>query len=302
MSDSETPRLPRERRDYRHPVPEGCCTFDLSLGRSRVRLVDLPTAWTPFVEEHYAPFALPPGDDSTPDLVIVCREEGPRTVVPLPPPDEITVIDVQSTGRRAFRLRSHWQDGWFDLEAGRGELVLTDRLWDRFAMSVENFLRVALQLLAVENGSFLLHGAGILEDAHCHFFFGPSGAGKSTATAFSMPREALSDDMVLIDVSGEEPFACAVPFFMVYPAEKRLKGEFPIRGAFRLRQDSEDRLSRLGLARAVATVSASVPFVHELGIPHTGLTELVGRFASRVPVYDLHFTKSARFWDLIRAL
>ncbi len=52
----------------------------------------------------------------------------------------------------------------------------------------------------------------------------------------------------------------------------------------------------------MATVSASIPFVHELGLSHEGLTALVGRLCESVPVYDLHFTRSARFWDLIDAL
>ncbi len=37
-------------------------------------------------------------------------------------------------------------------------------------------------------------------------------------------------------------------------------------------------------------------------MPHEGLTGLVARFVASVPVYDLHFTKSPRFWDLIDAL
>jgi len=290
----------RDHRDWRQPVPEGTSSFELELGGVRVRVEDLPAPWDPFVREQYHPFAEEPGSGPAPDLVIRCRQGDDRVVVPLPPPGEMTVIDIEREGSRRFRVRSHWQDGFLDLDRGEGELELTARAWDLFGISVENFLRVAFQLLVIEREKFLFHAAAILDGGKVHLFFGPSGAGKSTATEFSAPRHALSDDMVLLDVSGGEPRAWSVPFYMVFPPEERLAGSWPIAGAFRLRQAPDDRLERLSPARAVATVSASVPFVHELGVPHEGLTRLVARFCERVPVYDLHFTKSARFWDVIR--
>jgi len=285
-------------RDRRLPVPEGRTTFELPLGRLRVRLIDLPTRWDPFVVEQYAPFAEPPGAEREPDLVVRCRE-GRGSFVPLPPEGEITRLLLEREGPRRFRIRSHWQEGWVDLEEGVGELLLGDRVWDRFSMSVENFLRVVAQLAAIEKGAFLLHAAGVLDGGRAVLFFGPSGAGKSTATAFSQPRRALSDDMVLVDTSGEAVTAHAVPFFMVYPPEERVRGTFPVAAALRLRQAPEDRLEPLPLPRAIATVAASVPFVHELGLSHEGLTRLVAAFCERVPVRDLHFRKSDRFWELI---
>jgi hypothetical protein len=53
------------------------------------------------------------------------------------------------------------------------------------------------------------------------------------------------------------------------------------------------------MAQAVATVSASVPFVHELGQRHEGLTTVVADFCSNTPVCDLFFTRSGEFWDLL---
>ncbi|RMG44718.1 MAG: hypothetical protein D6718_09460 [Acidobacteria bacterium] len=284
-------------RDRRQPVPPGRTTFELTLGRLRVRLVDLPTSWDPFVTEQYAPFAEVPQPGREADLVVRCREE-PGTFVPLPPPGEITRLLLEREGPRRFSVRSHWQKGYLDLDRGEGELVLGDRVWDRFSMSVENYLRIAAQLAAIEKGAFLLHTAGVLHRGRVYLFFGPSGAGKSTATALSAPREALSDDMVLVDTAAPVT-AHAVPFFMVYPPEKRLRGAWPVAAALRLRQAAEDRLERLSPARAVATVAASVPFVHELGLSHEGLTRLVAAFCREVPVCDLHFTKSARFWRVL---
>ncbi|MBP7149861.1 MAG: hypothetical protein KBD01_20225 [Acidobacteria bacterium] len=298
MQRDDTPRL-RRHRDYRVPVPEGRASFELAFGGVRVSLLDLPTAWDPFVTEQYAPYARRLSGEPV-DLAIRCRE-GSGTFIPVAGKDATIEILTERTGPERYHVRSHFQDGWLDLASGTAELVVTAREWDRFSMSVENFLRIASQLLLVSRGKFLMHTAAIVDVGRVHLFFGPSGAGKSTASAFSLPRHALSDDMVIIDTAGERAVAESVPFYMVFPPDKRLAGRWPIAGAFRLRQSPDDRLERLGAARAVATVSASIPFVHELGLPHEGLTRLVGRLCEKVPVFDLHFTRSGRFWDIIRA-
>ncbi len=287
------------RRDYRRPVPDGTASFVLAIKDIRVAIVSLPTAWEPFVRERYHPFAEPYDASMKVDLEIHVKQSAQRTVVPLPPPEEMTVLEIAFEKRDRLRIRSHWQDGYIDIGRGRGELVLTDRAWDRFAMSVENFLRVAFQIYLISRNAFLMHTAGVIDDGRVFLFFGPSGAGKSTATANSLPRHALSDDMVMIDVSGDEPRACSVPFFMVFPPEQRMRGAWPIAAALRIRQAPQDRLEAISLARSVATVSASVPFVHELGVPHEGLTELVARFCSKIPVADLHLTKTPTFWSLL---
>jgi hypothetical protein len=279
-------------------LPEGRTSFELPLGTVRVRIVDLPTPWRPFVERYYHPFAEPAGQESRPDLTVVCKQ-GDGIVIPLPGPGGTPVIQLEEESEGRFRIRSHWQDGWVDLVSGKGELTLTDRHEIELRMSLENFLRVACQLFLPERTSFLMHSAGILDDGRCYLFFGHSGAGKSTVTELSEPRRALSDDMVLIDASGRSVMAHAVPFFGLYPMKERVRGAYPVAGAFRLRKDARDELVSLGTARAAATVSASVPFVQDLGLNRADLTDVITEVCRRVPVYDLHFTRSNRFWEVI---
>lgn len=277
----------------------GEVSFDLPLGPVCVRILNLPTAREPFVTAHYDPFAQELGTEPA-DLTITCRE-GSGIVIPVPGPGETPVIKVEQQGADRFTIDSHWQRGSIDFAAGTAELTLTHRGATEFRMSLENFLRVAGQLLLMRRDAFLLHSAGVLEGERCYLFFGHSGAGKSTATALSEPRRALSDDMVLIDLSGPRVMAHAVPFYGLFPLKERVRGAFPVAGGFRLRQAGDDHLERLPPARATATVSASVPFIHDMGLSPERLTDLTLDFCRRVPVYDLHFTRSQRFWDVLAA-
>jgi hypothetical protein len=280
------------------PLPPGETSLDLPFGPVRLRIKALPVPWHPFIPDHYAPFAEAVSPQHKPDLRITCRE-GQGDVLPLPPPGGLTRLTIDGEGKGRYRIRSHWQDGWVDMEKRTGEIIFTDRRYVHFRMSLENYLRVASQLALVDRGAFMLHSAGILDKGRCFLLFGPSGAGKSTATANSLPRPMLSDDMVLIDVSMQPPLAHAVPFFGLFPSALKARGGRPIAAAARLRKDPEDRLRRLSRARAAVSLSASVPFVHEFGFSRDRLTDLIERFVAAVPVYDLHLTNSGRFWSLL---
>jgi hypothetical protein len=276
-------------------LPAGRASFELPLGPLLVRVERLPVDPEPFVGEHYSPFVRPPGDAGEADLLVECAESS-GIVVDLPPSGGSTRLELTRRSPGVFDIRSHWQSGYVDVRAGRGELILTNRTYLAFRMSLENYLRVASQLMLVERDAFLLHGAGILDQGRCYALFGPSGSGKSTATALSEPRRALSDDIVLIDARESAPLAHSVPFFGAYPPGERVRGSWPLAAMARLRQSEDVRARPLSLARAVATVSASVPFIHELGLRHDGLTRTVAKVCQAIPVLELDFRKDDSFW------
>lgn len=276
----------------------GPSDFDLPVGPVRLGLRGVPVAWDSFLAPRYETFALEPDPAAPPTLLVRCSV-GSGVCTPLPPRGGETVLEVERQGERVFVLRSHWHEARLDLAAGEATVVFTDLRADRFDMSLENFLRVAAQLHLIEHGAFLFHGAGVLHEGRVVLLFGPSGAGKSTATRLSAPRLVLSDDMVILDARDGRAYASTVPFHMKLPASERHRGRHPLAAACRLRQAPHDSIADISPARAVATLSASIPYVHEFGVEHEGLTKLVAAIAAQIPVIDLHFTKSARFWDAL---
>lgn len=278
-------------------VPDGKTDFDLCFADLRLRLCGLPTTWDPYVQLEYNRFAERPGI-ARPDLTIDCQLEPRGPFLPVRP-GESTRLEITSLGPAHYRIESHWQTGTIDLAASNGQLLISSRAWIPFRMSVENYLRVVFQLALIERGRFLIHAAGVVDRGRAFLFFGHSGAGKSTVTTFSAPRPALSDDLVLIDAQPYGATAESVPFYGVMPYDQRHPGRWPVAAALRLRQSPDDRFEAATPARAIALIGGSVPFVHELGIAHEGLTRLLAQFATHVPVGELYFTKSAKFWNVL---
>jgi hypothetical protein len=297
--EREDPTRRWRRRNYREPVPEGSTDLDLRVGSLVVRLLALPTTWTPWVDEQLAPFAAEPGGWGTPDLIMSCREErGP--VVPLPGPGESTLLEIARPSAERLVVRSHWQDGDVDLAAGRGELVICARAWDLFTMSVENALRVVAQALSLERGAFLLHAAGIVRhDGRAVLLAARSGTGKSTATMLAAPRVPLSDDLVLVEQPSAAPRVAPLPFYPAAAPGERIADPRPIAGVLLLEQSSSTQLAPLSRALAVARLTACIPFVRDLGEDTTRLHALVDALAASVPVHVLRFTKDADVGALI---
>ncbi len=134
----------------RAPVAPGRSISTFCWAPRRPRMADLPADWDGFVAPQYA--ALRGAQPARRGPTVVSCREGEGDFVPLPPPGGATEIEVERQAPGRYRVRSHWQDGWLDVSSGKGEVTLTDRVFTRFRMSLENYLRVAGQLLAIERG------------------------------------------------------------------------------------------------------------------------------------------------------
>lgn len=238
------------------------------------------------------------------DLTFRVRVDETRgTIVPPPAfPGEEVRIEIERDGEHRFRLRLLHLEATFDLSTGRGEVLFTDLRYVPFRTSLENLLRVTFAQLLLRRRAFLFHSAGIVVDGRAFLFFGPSGSGKSTVTSFSRHLPALSDDMVAIDLSPAFPEAGRVPFYGLYPPEKRAHGSYPIAAIFRLRKatpDEAERIVPLPPSIASAHLLGSLPFVNDLGVVSPETIELAGELARRVGVAELWFRKTSDFWEVV---
>ena len=107
-------------------------------------------------------------------------EPGPLFVPVEPGPWKI--ITRQAGGRLEFA--SHFEQGWVELAAGRGELTL------RPNGDPENFLRVWYAWRSLGDGALLLHACGMARGGGGYVFFGPSGSGKTTTARLSLAAGA----------------------------------------------------------------------------------------------------------------
>jgi hypothetical protein len=286
-------------------VPLGRASFSLvvTLAGARIRLDSFPVSLDPFVVEHY------PGHhevgEGEADLVLSCSvDETGTTFVPPPsvPGEEIRIV-IERSGDSLLRIRLLNLSAEIDFERRSGTVVFSDLRYVPFRTSLENLLRIAFSWLLVRRRAFLFHCAGIVRNGRAWLFFGPSGSGKSTITWFSRELPALSDDLIAVDLSGEAPLACRVPFYGLFPPETRAGGDYPVGALFRLRQAppgaTEDRIVPLSPVVASAQILGSLPFVNDPGAASPETIELAFELASRVPVAELAFRRSPRFWDAI---
>jgi len=262
---------------------EGLAPEDESLIRARYGI---------FIQDGPAP----PGEPR----VEVVEAEVPAFLIPR---------GIQEEAPEFYRLEQFWQGdrlfaysydfaGWYDRGSGEGQLALTSSRSEVLYRAVENFLRSVMAHRFLEEGAFLLHGAGVVRAGRAYVFYGPSGSGKTTVTLLSEGDLVLGDDLVLIRERESGCEACPVPFRGHYREPPETDRGFPLAGFYRLVQDRSDSLEPLSPARGAADLMGSLPFVMEGGRPGRAL-EVVSRVVSRVPVYRLRFRKSPDFWKLV---
>jgi len=165
--------------------------------------------------------------------------------------------------------------------------------------ALENYMRWVMAELAVDQGGFILHSAGLVRDGNAYLFFGPSGAGKSTVAGLSnLP--VLSDDLVVVKGDGSTFSAHTTPFHGVYPQLYKHKTGYPVGGAFYLHKSDRVNAALVPMPEAIGLIVSMCPFL--TGSPRRlhKLLAIAERFCESVPVSRLYFRKDASFWERIQ--
>jgi hypothetical protein len=187
-----------------------------------------------------------------------------------------------------------------DEAPGSWRMAVTDEADEPLERIVDNALRVVTARIAVEDGGFAVHGAGVSHDGRAWLFAGPSRAGKSTVVRMLAPATTLGDDFALVVPGPAGWCAPAVPFDNservdhVPPA-----GLLPLAGLWRLFQAEETRVEPPPRGRAVSSLMGCTAFpwvMPELG---AALLEQVARFVAEARFGHLHFAKDAELWPYL---
>lgn len=166
---------------------------------------------------------------------------------------------------------------------------------------VENFLRTVYAWLCIENGSILLHAAGVIRDGLGYVFFGPSGAGKSTTALISaeIGHQVVSDDIIIIRKHEDGYYLHGVPFLGEMTDAPRQNASAPLAGIYRLRQDVRHGIRPMNPIMAIAELTASAPFVVQHKKLSVRVIDVCRHLNTAHPVQQLHFKRDPDFWQVI---
>lgn len=314
-----------------HPTTESLDAFkesfgeeSLSIGMAHLSLTfhGLDKEWRNLIHEMYQSFAISSmgaADGESPsqkshsasgaeekavtDIVILRAEKDsflPKV------PGELYRIEFFEQGDRLYFWSYHFACQYREKErTGLLAICVRDDLNRR--RIIENFMRVVLSYVALENESFFLHSSGVVKDNKAYIFFGPSGAGKTTVAQLSKGMPLLSDDQVLVYLKDGKACASGVPFSGGERFRKEngaipslnVNQEFEIAGFYWLVKDEETFVEPLSLVMGAARLSSTIPFIKDGPFPMQKALDIATGIAEVSKIYALHFKKDKSFWDII---
>jgi len=273
-------------------------SIDLAIGPVVFRLESLSISQMDDLRGKFRPFVQTRASAPRPDLRVRLCPAGRASFLKLRQ-------GVAETYRMDCRVRGGSRDCWsyefagtLEVAAWTAELALVEASGPLFHRGLENYLRTLTASFILGRGGLLLHGAGVVRGGKAYVFFGPSGSGKTTVTHLSPTDTVLSDDLTLL-VATERGFeAAGIPFGMAHHHVPDTHRSFPIASLNRLVQSQEVKRSPLAGARAVAQLSASLPFVMDFPGDASRALMNVDRLLSSVPAFRLQFRKDGAFWNV----
>jgi hypothetical protein len=184
---------------------------------------------------------------------------------------------------------------------GTWRVGITDDPNEMLERILDNVMRLLTARLAVEEGGFAMHAAGVLHDGRAWLFGGASRTGKSTVVRLLAPAKNLGDDFGLVLPARDGLWSApAVPFDnseRVGP--DRPRGLFPVAGIWRLHQAESTWVEPPPAGRAVASLMGCTAFPRAMPELSQLLLENVERFVKEASYNHLHFTKDADLWSVL---
>lgn len=304
---STSPTLPAGGRGDRRPTPAwfdaprdpfGGEEIDLGFGPVHLRIEGLAPRQAATLSARFRPFLRETG---TPRITVRLEQAGTGYFLRDP---EAGVAEryrlEQESDAAGLAIWSYEFAGRLDRAGRVARLAIVEAEGARFDRGLENFLRVLTAGSILDDGGFLLHGAGVVRGGEAYIFFGPSGSGKTTVTGLSPADLVLSDDLTLIVRTGEGDYeAAGIPFGMAHHRVPEATGSFPVAGFYKLVQAPQVRCETMPGSLALAEVAACLPFVMQEGSHVVHALDNLARALIRIPVHRLEFRKDPSFWGAI---
>lgn len=249
------------------------------------------------LDERFATYAA--ADGAEPRLrVEVVRARRDYFITP-PERPELNPVLLACDGERV-RYLGYRVAGWFDAAGGSGRLLLAGGDYERVERALENYIRAAVAWQAASLGGAFVHAASAVLDGRGYLFYGESGAGKSTLSASNRRARVVSDDLSLLlpGVDGRLDLVGS-PFRGTYEGGEPVVGRFPLAAGFRLVQAPTAEVRPVARIRALAELTANLPFVADSLGTRPDVFERLRVAIAPVPLAHLHFRKDDSYWDAI---
>jgi hypothetical protein len=184
-------------------------------------------------------------------------------------------------------------------------LIEVDHTFHQASISVHNELALKHALmnlysafLEYHNWGLLVHSSCAIEYGAAHLFAGHSGAGKSTVARLSKPRSLLSDEASILKITEDGVTVFDSPFRSeLKPAN--LQHSFPLKSIQLLKQAEQNERIPLTHADALIHLIDKVFYWPHCAKETSRIFQLLKLLVEQVPIYELHFQKNNRFWELI---
>jgi hypothetical protein len=278
--------------------PQGDSVRWLRIGQWRFALVGLDAALAQTLDLRWGGF-LSRQSDAAPRLVIhVMRGEG--------------ALGLGAIGRgERYRLEASFEADvplvrsyHFALcpgeDADEWRCALIEPVGETTDRVMENVLRYLVARVAILDGGFALHGAGVVRGGRAFLFAGPSRSGKTTAVRLSGPDRSLGDDFAVVLPWGAGWGAPAVPFDNSEEAPPAPAwGPFPVAGIWRLFHGAEARVESVPVAKATASLLGCTAFPWALADLTAPMIQQVRRFVEGGGFAHLRFSPASELWPLL---
>jgi hypothetical protein len=276
-------------------------TRTLRIGAWEIRIDGLDDELGRALERRFGPFLRREERPPAPVTVSLLRAGTAGWLEP-PAPGEHYRLEAVYAGAR--RVIASYHFGLCALPGGRGWRVgLTDQAVEPQERVVDNALRVVVASLALAEGGFAMHAAGVLHEGRAWLFAGPSRSGKTTAVALAGPARSLGDDFALTVWRDGAWYVPATPFDNAARIDAvPPPGLHPLAGIYRLHQAPQTRVERPAPSRAIASLLGCVAFPWAMPEAADTLLDRAGRLVGEGRFAHLHFRRDAELWDTLAPL